>query len=701
MHLRKFLAVFLALCLVASLPLTAGAAQPERRRAAPAAVAYTELTPGTPAKVTVSKPGDPVWFAFTPQQTGLYTIRTDSDSRVYCFVEDAGNAVLYFSDGQENDGNVAMPVLLTAGEKYIFETGYDSASETGAYNLSVSQDGMPPVTPIEPDTDVRVTLKGGAVYYSFTPSHAGKYTLAADSGIDTICCLFDENWNRIGSADDTGEDRDFTLTADLQPGQTYYFEVRFYHNDSGSFTIRLSGDTIPFVAVDVPTQVRITAQNPAAYYCFVPEETGWYALTANSGGMDTICGLYDAQGNFLQESDMGGEGDDFSLAALLEAGKTYFYEVQYFGNAAEGTFEILLSWLGPQENIVLTVDVPAQADIYGGGQSRFCSFTPDRSGYYVLRAEAQGEDTILWLYDEEGNYISTNDDNPAGAEAALMHYLQAGVTYSYEVAYYYEALIGTVDLTLSYMGTATPSEKLENGMVVFYEVTDLVLGDDGIYRTPEGDTVYIAVDNKGDFGISLLDRFTLLDIVVEHGLMMDLTHWDALTASMDDDGYVVLTEKTLGYLVTLLTGNPDLGATEADAALMLFYDAEQIHRHAYMQAVTAPTCTQQGYTTYTCACGDSYVDDYVDALGHKYENGICAGCGQAEPEAPLGDVNSDGKIDAMDACCIVRYYRETLELTEKQLKTADVDGNGRVDLADACCIALFHSGKISVFPGQK
>ena len=40
--------------------------------------------------------------------------------------------------------------------------------------------------------------------------------------------------------------------------------------------------------------------------------------------------------------------------------------------------------------------------------------------------------------------------------------------------------------------------------------------------------------------------------------------------------------------------------------------------HTYTPVVTKPTCTEQGYTTYTCTCGDSYVADYVDALGHEY-----------------------------------------------------------------------------------
>jgi len=37
--------------------------------------------------------------------------------------------------------------------------------------------------------------------------------------------------------------------------------------------------------------------------------------------------------------------------------------------------------------------------------------------------------------------------------------------------------------------------------------------------------------------------------------------------------------------------------------------------HKYEAVVTAPTCTEKGYTTYTCACGDAYIADYVDPTG--------------------------------------------------------------------------------------
>ena len=42
--------------------------------------------------------------------------------------------------------------------------------------------------------------------------------------------------------------------------------------------------------------------------------------------------------------------------------------------------------------------------------------------------------------------------------------------------------------------------------------------------------------------------------------------------------------------------------------------------HRYTSAVTAPTCTEMGFTTYTCVdCGDTYKADYVDATGHTYK----------------------------------------------------------------------------------
>ena len=53
--------------------------------------------------------------------------------------------------------------------------------------------------------------------------------------------------------------------------------------------------------------------------------------------------------------------------------------------------------------------------------------------------------------------------------------------------------------------------------------------------------------------------------------------------------------------------------------------------HIYETEVVNPTCTEKGYTVYTCSnCSDSYKDSYVDALGHSDTNhdGICDACSE-------------------------------------------------------------------------
>ncbi len=42
------------------------------------------------------------------------------------------------------------------------------------------------------------------------------------------------------------------------------------------------------------------------------------------------------------------------------------------------------------------------------------------------------------------------------------------------------------------------------------------------------------------------------------------------------------------------------------------------HIHSYSETVVKPTCTQKGYTTYACACGFSYNDNYTNTTAHTF-----------------------------------------------------------------------------------
>ena len=121
-----------------------------------------------------------------------------------------------------------------------------------------------------------------------------------------------------------------------------------------------------------------------------------------------------------------------------------------------------------------------------------------------------------------------------------------------------------------------------------------------------------------------------------------------------------------------------------EAELVAYYTENRPHTHTYTSIITAPTCTKYGYTTYTCACGDGYVDDYVDATGHAYESGICTGCG-----AMLGDLNCDGLVNSDDLTLLARHVARIESVTGTALANADVNGDGVVTSDDLTKLARY------------
>ena len=156
------------------------------------------------------------------------------------------------------------------------------------------------------------------------------------------------------------------------------------------------------------------------------------------------------------------------------------------------------------------------------------------------------------------------------------------------------------------------------------------------------------------------------------------------------------------------------------------------HVHKYIAVVTEPTCTEKGYTTYTCSCGDSYVDDYVEATGHEagqwqsdekghwrvcavcsaildksvHSGTSCTICGHETPEQShgyeLGDVNHDGKINAKDATLILQKSVGVLKETAKFCEDcAEVSGDGKLNAKDSTLILQFSVGLRDSFPAQE
>lgn len=80
-----------------------------------------------------------------------------------------------------------------------------------------------------------------------------------------------------------------------------------------------------------------------------------------------------------------------------------------------------------------------------------------------------------------------------------------------------------------------------------------------------------------------------------------------------------------------ITEGPTEGAAEVASPTTAPTEAEPTettHTHNYARTMVAPSCTKQGYSVYTCSCGDSYKTDYADATGHTevVDSAVAATC---------------------------------------------------------------------------
>ena len=124
--------------------------------------------------------------------------------------------------------------------------------------------------------------------------------------------------------------------------------------------------------------------------------------------------------------------------------------------------------------------------------------------------------------------------------------------------------------------------------------------------------------------------------------------------------------------------------------------------HSYTSVVTNPTCLEKGYTTYTCHCGYTYIDNYVDSLGHNLITEIEAtaptckndglteqvGCSRCDYiESPQTVVPATGHKDSNnDYCCDVcgvPYGENVVKIsTYEQLKSIKNNPTGFYELVN-------------------
>ncbi len=116
--------------------------------------------------------------------------------------------------------------------------------------------------------------------------------------------------------------------------------------------------------------------------------------------------------------------------------------------------------------------------------------------------------------------------------------------------------------------------------------------------------------------------------------------------------------------------------------------------HNYTSVVTKPTCLDKGYTTHTCErCNDSYIDSYVEALGHNYVDNVCTVCKDVLGIA--GDLDGNEAVNTSDVIYLLMhtYFPDAYPVEQD----CDYTGDGIVNTADVIHL-LMHTYFPDAYP---
>lgn len=279
------------------------------------------------------------------------------------------------------------------------------------------------------------------------------------------------------------------------------------------------------------------------------------------------------------------------------------------------------------------------------------------------------EGVSVYLYDSEqwGNFAFTSG-NPANAKFVPLQY-SPGRTYTRTEADLVDATVevnGVLDATQGNIYTTAGGGNIystANGVVKMGNVADSV--------------TYQLVQGAGYTEIPVASA--------------KLLNGDGSYLQTGEDNYIYTNNKwnCENHIGTAATCTED-GVCEVCG------NVEKAKGHTYTAVVTAPTCTEQGFTTYTCACGDTYVDNYVDAKGHTAgadatctENQVCTVCGAVLVEAHGHSYSDEWTIDlepthttdgSKSHHCTV--CGDKTDITVIEAYGYDINGNGETEITD-------------------
>ena len=470
-------------------------------------------------------------------------------------------------------------------------------------------------------TNVDINTVEEIKYFYFTPSITGNYKFYSTSADDTYGYLYDADMNKITFDDDSGNDRNFSIDCHLESGETYILGAKYYSSsNTGNFEIR----------IELPVEISFNANSGS---CSSASKTVSYDETYGELPTPTKTGyVFDGWytsatgGTRITNSTTVNTVSSHTLYAHWSHTHSYDCEITKSATCTsngEKTYTCTICDNSFSQTITAT------GHSYDNGtitKSATCTADGEKT-YTCTKCNATKKETIA----KTGHNYTVRTYQPTCTENGYVRHQCQNCNDAYVSDYVSPTghNAGTpvreniVEATVLTDGSYDEIVYCENCNVQLSRQHKTIPKNSNTISVGETKTAQISEAGKYIYYIFVPTKSEKLKFFSTsnndtYGYLYDS---DMNEITYDDDGgdgnnfcieYNFEAGKTYvfgcRYYSSSNTGSFDV-------------KLEKSHIHSYSETITYPTCTDRGYTTYACACGDNYVDNYVNATGHSYNSG--------------------------------------------------------------------------------
>ncbi len=500
----------------------------------------TAISENNNITTTIDFAGQEVYYTFTPSSSGEYTFESSGslDSKVSLY-SSSGTEIGSDDDSSENGTNFKLTKSLTSGTKYyVMVSAYNGntgtttfvvaketpatytltynanggsgapSSQTGATSYTISstvptrfgytflgwsKSSSATSATYEPGDSINlsssitlyavwksaatisantnistsVSFANQEVYYTFTPSSSGDYTFESSGSLDSKIYLYSSPGTELGYDDDSSENgNNFMLTESLTANSKYYIKIRAYDSYTGS------------------TSFTITQETSATYTLSYNANGGSGAPSSNTGATSyTISSTIPTR---FGHTFLGWSKSSSATSATYESGDSI---------SLSSDTTLYAVWRSVNS---ISLDYSLSVPITTAGQEQLVKFVPDSSKSYTIESSGS-DDTYVYLYDEDGNRISYNDDGGDNQNFSLSYDLVAGETYYYGIKFYDSTKTGTISVSLNADNSSIAKGDVNSDGYVDATDASLIARYDAGYVTLTSAQLAVADVNKDGY----------------------------------------------------------------------------------------------------------------------------------------------------------------------------------------------------------